>query len=164
MDNTLIEVGTDGEVRRVKMLIEKIWPDHYTPIIGRAQVEYMMAGYQSDAEIKSQIASGCRYYILSCNGVDAGYMAYEVKPEGMYLSKLYVMERERRKGLGRFMAGFIEDEARKIGIKRVFLRVNKFNISSIKAYEKMGYIKTAEMKEDIGGGFVMDDYVMEKRV
>jgi RimJ/RimL family protein N-acetyltransferase len=42
--------------------------------------------------------------------------------------------------------------------------VNKNNVNSIKVYEKLGFKKTGPVIQDIGNGFVMDDYKMEKDI
>ena len=39
-----------------------------------------------------------------------------------------------------------------------------YNSGSLRAYEKMGFHKVRSLVIDIGGGFVMDDYELEKRV
>ncbi len=133
-----------------------------TPDIFSAQVKYMLETYQSEKNITEEISRGVEYYILISDGEDAGYLAFEKQYEGLYLSKLYVLKALRSKGFGRFMAEFVEERAAQMGLKKIFLHVNKNNTGSIKAYEKMGYVKTIERLKDIGGGFVMDDYVMEK--
>ena len=45
---------------------------------------------------------------------------------------------------------------------KIWLTVNKYNTAAIKAYKKMGFINIAAITQDIGNGFIMDDYKMEK--
>jgi len=159
---TLIRAKGKEHTGRIIALINDIWPEHYTPIIGEAQVKYMLETYQSEAQITKEIQDGVEYYILSVNGSDAGYLALDNKKEAMYLSKLYVVNRLRNKGYGKFMNEFAEKRAAELGLTRIFLNVHKNNKNSIKAYEKMGYMKVREVIKDIGSGFIMDDYIMEK--
>jgi ribosomal protein S18 acetylase RimI-like enzyme len=42
------------------------------------------------------------------------------------------------------------------------LQVNKRNVDAIAFYRKAGFTVREESIFDIGNGFVMDDYVMEK--
>ena len=56
------------------------------------------------------------------------------------------------------------DRARRLGLARVVLAVNKRNASAIAAYRKSGFEIREAVVKDIGGGFVMDDYIMEKRL
>ena len=44
----------------------------------------------------------------------------------------------------------------------IYLTVNKYNESSIKVYEKLGFKTVDSVVTDIGGGYVMADYIMEK--
>ena len=44
----------------------------------------------------------------------------------------------------------------------IYLTVNKQNLISISVYEKLGFLRARDLVTDIGSGFVMDDYVMEK--
>ena len=44
------------------------------------------------------------------------------------------------------------------------LAVNKHNFNAIAAYRKHGFIVREAVVKEIGGGFVMDDYIMEKRL
>ena len=51
---------------------------------------------------------------------------------------------------------------RELGFAKVRLNVNKHNTRAIAAYERNGFARVESVKIDIGGGFFMDDYIMEK--
>jgi diamine N-acetyltransferase len=53
------------EIEKVASLAREIWTEHYTPIIGQEQVEYMLENFQSAGAIKEQIQTGVLYYLLS---------------------------------------------------------------------------------------------------
>ena len=59
---------------------------------------------------------------------------------------------------------FIEEQAKDLNCKIIYLTVNKYNTNSIMAYQKTGFVKTEELVIDIGNGYVMDDYRMEKLI
>ena len=80
----------------------------------------------------------------------------------MFLSKLYVLRDFRGQGLGKTAMHFIENQAEQNNCSKITLTVNKYNTNSIKVYEKNGFINTGAVVIDIGNGFVMDDYTMEK--
>jgi hypothetical protein len=44
------------------------------------------------------------------------------------------------------------------------LTVNKRNAKAMAAYQRNGFTLTESVVVDIGGGFVMDDYVMTKEL
>ena len=56
----------------------------------------------------------------------------------------------------------IEAIARERGFATLVLGVNKMNTQAIAAYRKHGFAIRESVVTDIGGGFMMDDYVMVK--
>ena len=152
------------QIATVETLAREIWLEHYTPIIGVNQVEYMLECFQTSAAIAGQIRNGCRYYLIEKDGNAIGYVAFEPRASELFLSKLYVRTSERKQGYGRMALACAEAFARRRGLKTIFLTVNRNNTSSIRAYEKMGFAKSASLATDIGGGFTMCDYRMEKKL
>ena len=51
-----------------------------------------------------------------------------------------------------------------MGCTRLQLRVNKANASAIRAYCRAGFTFVEDVCTDIGNGFVMDDYRLERPV
>ena len=82
----------------------------------------------------------------------------------MKLDKIYVHDRYRGKGYGSALLRHAEEQARRLGMQTLYLQVNKGNATAIAAYRRNGFEVTDDIKVDIGGGFWMDDYVMEKKV
>lgn len=151
-------VRDDDSIRRVEILAATIWHEHYPPIIGKPQVEYMLDKFQSFETIREQIQQGRNYLLIVRDGVDAGYAAIDVRDEGVFISKLYILRRFRGMGLAKKC---YLDICTAYSGRSISLTVNKNNDGAIKFYEKMGLRKVKEVVTDIGGGFVMDDYVME---
>jgi ribosomal protein S18 acetylase RimI-like enzyme len=60
------------------------------------------------------------------------------------------------------MLRHVEERARERGCRSLVLQVNKRNDIAVAFYRKAGFSVREEAVFDIGGGFVMDDYVMEK--
>ncbi len=85
-------------------------------------------------------------------------MAFYPKKDSMYLSKFYLYRNERGKGYARSMMGYVKDEAKKQGLGRIELNVNKNN-SACRIYEALGLRMIRSEKNDIGSGYFMDDYV-----
>ena len=165
MNKTLfIEVSTPNQIESVESLAREIWTEHYIPLIGKEQVDYMLDRFQSKRAISEQIKTGFLYFLIRESGKFIGYIGVQPKADELFLSKLYVKSSKRRKGCGNKAVQFIEKLVKEKGLSKVVLTVNKNNVNSIKAYEKFGFRKVASIIQDIGGGFVMDDYRMEKRV
>lgn len=141
-------------------LADIIWREHYTTIIGKAQVDYMLAHFQSAEAISNQIAGGMVYYLMLKEDRPVGYLAIQKRGQELFLSKIYLLREYRGLGMGKAAMDFIVEKARELGCDRVALTVNKNNDRSIKAYTKMGFENKGALVTDIGGGFVMDDYRM----
>lgn len=65
--------NTDEQVQQIASLAEVIWNEHFTPIIGKEQVDYMVEKFQSYPALNEQIAEGYEYYQLFDNGEFCGY-------------------------------------------------------------------------------------------
>ncbi len=151
-----------SEFKEVEKLAAQIWREHYTPIIGADQVEYMLDKFQSEQAMLAQEAEGYEYYCFRLEGNLVGYLCIKQEQDLLFVSKIYVSDQMRGKGLGRKGLNFVEVETRKRGLLKIRLTVNKNNVNSIKTYEKLGYKKNKEIIIDIGNGYVMDDYEMIK--
>ncbi len=162
---TIVPAQTPALIDIVAALARVTWREHYPAIIGSRQVEYMLERFQSPAAIAEQIREGYRYYIIRDGGNDpAGYFAVFARENELFLGKLYVVAEKRGRGYGKHAIAFIDNIARAAGIARITLTVNKNNHASIKAYQRFGFVIVRSLVQDIGNGFVMDDYVMEKSV
>lgn len=151
------------DIKVISAIGEKIWREHYTPIIGIEQVEYMLDKFQSVNAITNQINNeGYEYYLLSYEEHNAGYIGIKVNDVDLFLSKLYVDKEYRKKGIANDTIEFLSAICKEKGLNRIWLTVNKYNESSIAAYKKLGFEKVDEQVADIGSGYVMDDFIMEK--
>lgn len=154
-------VDTEAEISTVASLAKTIWNEYYVPIIGQAQVDYMLEKFQSEEAIARQMREEKHeYYLVHTKLVPVLYGAIIEKPGELFLSKLYVLASHRGKGFGSILINFLLSRCRAKNLDYITLTVNKNNAYSIKAYEKMGFEIYGEVVTDIGSGFVMDDYMM----
>lgn len=154
-------VQSDQDYQTLMDLIQRIWPEVFEPIIGAAQVNYMLAHYQSLEVITKEIQAGAVYLILEEEGRPVGYTAYEETDAQLYLSKLYLDHTTRGKGYASAVFDWYETLA---AGKTLHLNVNKDNQQAIAVYEHRGFVKVGERVADIGAGFVMDDYILRSVV
>ena len=71
---------------------------------------------------------------------------------------------QQRHGYGGLLIGYTCERALELGCDTVVLAVNKRNSKAIAAYRKHGFAVREAVVKDIGSGFVMDDYIMVRRV
>ncbi len=154
------EAVTTEDYELIARLADTIWREHYTPIIGKGQVDYMLERFQAPNAIARQVAAGLQYFLMIHQHQPAGYLAFEKQAESLFLSKIYVLKNLRGKGLGAEAMAFVRAQARAGGCQRISLTVNKYNAGSIAAYLKLGFRQEQPIQQDIGGGYIMDDYLM----
>jgi len=161
----MLKVQSEADTALVASLAREIWTEHYTALIGSAQVEYMLATIQSPAAIARQLREGYDYRILECEGREVGYFSMRPEPEAgaLFLSKLYVLKAMRRRAIARRAVAWMSVYAKALGLERIRLTVNKHNFA-LQAYQRMGFQIAEEVVTAIGGGYVMDDYELEMRL
>lgn len=165
MSLKFLEVVERAQVKDLTEVAKEIWFEHYFGIISVEQVGYMVEKYQSVAAITRQIVDeGYQYYLLVCGEVIIGYFGIRDDAEKLFLSKLYLKKNFRGKGYFSEMLQYIESVAESKGHQYLYLTVNKHNDSTVAVYKKKGFSISKEVVTDIGNGFVMDDYVMEKKI
>ena len=152
----------ESDAEELAPFIASLWHSAYDGLLGPAQVDYMTGKFQSAAEIRRQMREdGYLYYFLRRGGENIGYCALHPEADSLFLSKLYLAENCRGKGIGQRALGEVTGIARKLGKERVYLTVNKGNARAVRAYEKFGFTLAESIVTDIGGGFAMDDFVYE---
>lgn len=153
----------ENDITKLAALASKIWHEYWTEILTESQIEYMLENFQSVNAIEKQLAEEhYNYYFISDeNNENIGYFGISNKENYMFLSKLYLSEEYRRKGIGKAAFEKIKQLAAKENLTTIRLTVNKYNTNTINAYKKWGFIITDAVITDIGSGFVMDDYIME---
>ena len=160
MQIRLKTVTNENDIALAAQLAREIWHEHYDALLGSAQVDYMLSHFQSETAIKEQIGKGTVYLLAYWDDEPAGYCAYRPEEERMFLSKIYVKNDLRGRGIGKAFFDYVEGQSN--GKKSVYLTVNKHNDHSIAAYKRVGFSVADQVKTDIGEGYYMDDYIMEK--
>ncbi len=158
------QVLSEEDIEEVVRLAREIWQEHYLPIIGQAQVDYMLEKFQSRDAIARQIVQKYEYYLVLDKGQSTGYVGLVPHPgeSKLLLSKIYIQKELRGRGIGKEALDFVEDICRQRDITTIWLTVNKNNAGSIAWYQRMGFTSIGPTVQDIGKGFVMDDFIMEK--
>lgn len=160
MQLQLQPVSDKQQIEQVALLAGQIWHQHYQELLGEAQINYMVEKFLSAPVITQQIAEGYRYYLAVCDGAPCGFCAAKREEQRMFLSKVYVLKEFRRRGIAAAFLRQVTEDAQ--GLAGIYLTVNKNNAGSIEAYRRLGFVTVDAVVTDIGGGFVMDDYIMEK--
>ncbi len=160
----LRQIFSTQDIQNTARLAQMIWREHFTPIIGEKQVDYMLDKFQSAPAIAEQIRQGYLYFALMSDNRQIGYTAFRIDDDTLFLSKLYIQKEFRGRGYARIVLDKAEETAKKNTKPVVRLTCNKNNANSLAAYKKLGFLIVREEKTDIGSGFFMDDYILEKQI
>jgi ribosomal protein S18 acetylase RimI-like enzyme len=156
-----IETLPIHQIDAVCTLARTVWKATYPALISQAQIDFMLADRYAAARIAQQLDdSNQRWRIAQFDGVLGGFAHASFDLAACKLDKLYVDPRYQRQGVGRALFDDLVSHARARGNTRLWLQVNRGNAQAIAAYKHYGFsIERAQLFE-IGGDFVMDDYVM----
>lgn len=162
-----IDTARPADLAAIAALAEVVWRAHYPGIISTAQIDYMLARMYAPETLRREVVEGgIRYEQMWIEGRRVGFAAFgPCREPGLYkLHKLYLHPGLHGRGLGSLLLRHCENEARRLGAERIELQVNKQNTRAIETYRRNGYRVAREAVFDIGDGFVMDDFIMEKRL
>jgi diamine N-acetyltransferase len=151
----------------IATLARRIWLEHYSSIISREQIEYMLGPRFAAENLARYLDSGERWFdVLRLDGAIVGYCSHSLLPAPgeVKLEQLYLLAEHHGLGFGKRMMLHIESHARELGRDTLVLTVNKQNTKAASVYLRAGFEVREEAVFDIGNGYVMDDYVMAKRI
>ena len=157
----ILTTKTDKEIKDVAILANEIWHQHFIPIIGEAQVDYMVDKFQSYPAISKQInEDGYEYFRIYLDDIFAGYTGVHADNDALFLSKLYIKKDCRGHKLATHALNYLIELCKERGLKKIWLTCNKYNADTLAVYDHLGFKITDEQVADIGNGFVMDDYIL----
>lgn len=155
-----------GDFKIINDLALKTWYDTYSSILSPEQLEYMLKAMYSLEAFTEQIAiKGHHFLLLTEDDNYLGFASYELN----YLSgvtklhKLYVLPETQGRGAGRLLISKIENFAKNNGNDKITLNVNRYN-NAVNFYLKNGFSKAGEENINIGNGYLMEDFIMEKEL
>ena len=153
---------TASDVDAVSALVRVVWQATYPALISQSQIDAMLADRYAPQRIREQLDDPRQaWWVAKQNPSLAGFAHAMLDESGCKLDKLYVHPDQQRHGIGAALEKTVEDWARRQRARRVWLQVNRGNAQAIAAYQKYGFRIVESRVFDIGGGFVMDDHVME---
>ncbi|MBQ8803167.1 MAG: GNAT family N-acetyltransferase [Tyzzerella sp.] len=160
----IIPVTNIELVYSVTAVADEIWHDHFVPIIGEEQVDYMLEKFLSPEALVEQINSGYEYFLFSYEYTFAGFAGIHEKDGSLFLSKLYVHKDFRGKGIASHMFQKFIEICKMRNLDKIWLTCNRHNDNTLAIYDHLGFKKVREEVNDIGNGFVMDDYILEYEI
>lgn len=161
---SLIPVTTDGQLEVLGSVARTVWNEAYGDILSQDQIDYMLDRFQSADAMREQISQGYTYLAITVDGDVIGYTGYVPDDRGLFLSKLYILREYRGRGYARTAVDRLRDVATSLGLGCIHLTVNRDNKDAIGLYGHLGFRTVDSVDTPIGGGFVMNDHIMELRI
>ena len=153
------------DIEPLRALARTVWQATYSALISQAQIEYMLADRYGATLIRAQLDDPEHAWRLACWADERiGFAHARMQADICKLDKLYVNPDFQRRGVGRALLDDIRVFARDHAATVLRLQVNRGNTAAITAYQRYGFTLREARVFDIGGGFLMDDYVMETPV
>jgi ribosomal protein S18 acetylase RimI-like enzyme len=162
-----IGVAERKDYLTIQQIAHQTWYPTFEKILSKEQIAYMLEMMYSLRAIEEQIEHKGHIFLLAKEEENCvGYASYETNYQGTYktkIHKIYVLPSAQGKGVGKILMDSIEKIAKEKGNKLLSLNVNRNN-PAINFYEKIGFKKIRQEDIDIGKGFLMQDFIMEKNI
>ncbi|WP_340203620.1 GNAT family N-acetyltransferase [Ascidiimonas sp. W6] len=158
--------ATHLQLPEISEMAQIIWPYNYKNMISAAQIDYMLDLMYSNASLKEQLQKNHVFLIAKENKKPVGFASYEANFENKQetrLHKIYVLPETQGKGIGRKMLYEVIRISSKNGDKKISLTVNRTN-PAVQFYKNLGFKITNSVDMEIGNGFLMEDYIMKKKL
>ncbi len=157
----IIRKAAVADIPLIKKLVSQVWPQTYIPIIGAAQVAYMLDSFYSPQALTTQIEEQAHQFIIAYqDDIPVAFAAYSpLSPDTWKLHKLYILPDVQGKGIGKKMVNYIKIDVADKGATDLVLNVNIHNTSAIAFYNKYGFRHLRDEDIDIGSGYFMNDHV-----
>jgi ribosomal protein S18 acetylase RimI-like enzyme len=161
-----IRSASEAEIPALRALAERIWRISYAEMLTPAQIDYMLAWMYAPETIAREMAEGVIWETAWLDDELIGFHSSTIEPDKqrLKLNKIYLLPEYQGHGWGQQLLARVYALAAQRGLRQVWLQVNKQNTRAIQAYRRAGNIVEGSAVFDIGGGFVMDDFIMTREI
>ncbi|MBD2704115.1 GNAT family N-acetyltransferase [Spirosoma sp. BT702] len=160
---------SESDLSIIQDIAHRTWPSTFEAILSPTQISYMLEIMYSLDSLKAQIQDKNHVFLLAKDQTDdepLGYVSYELNYKKEPLTKvhkIYLLPSSQGKGVGRLLIDKVAEIAQCNGNNRLGLNVNRFN-KALQFYERMGFLMVGQEDIDIGEGFLMEDFILEKQL
>lgn len=156
------------DISAIREMAYITWPKAYETILSPAQLDYMLDMFYAPDSIARQMdqLNHVFYIAEDDHKIPVGFASFSAAPNNkkhFHLHKLYVVPDRQKSHAGRHLAERVIREVAYLGGESLQLNVNRHN-PALGFYKKLGFAIIREEDNDIGRGYFMNDYVMEKKI
>lgn len=159
-----VRYAIEEDISLIRELTFKVWPQTYANLLTKEQIDYMLSLMYSEESLRQQMKDGAQFIIVYENDLPVGFASIKQTDITTYkLDKIYILQSQQGKGTGKFLLHHIINEIQKRNATILWLQVKRDNPAR-SFYEKNGFKVKGEADFDIGNGYFMKDYIMEKDI
>ncbi len=162
-----IQQATIQDIALIQEVAFASWETTYTSILSQAQIDYMLDMWYKKEVLEENMMQKNHVFILAFQADRClGFASYEhdyLNQKTTRLHKIYLLAEAQGKGVGKKLIQTIINLAKQNKAEKISLNVNKFNKAHL-FYQKMGFEIIREIDLEIGNGYLMEDFVMEKKI
>ncbi len=149
----------------IERLAREIWPGTYGDILSQEQLHYMLDLIYNQAVLRDQMLNQQHTFLMAeLDGEPVAFAVFStVEPGVCKLHKIYVHQKTQGRGIGKQLIDHIVGILQPLKFQILRLNVNRQNKARF-FYEKLGFTIVKEEDIDIGKGYFMVDYIMEKSI
>lgn len=155
------------DITKIQNIAHTTWPITYGKILAKEQLDYMLDLIYSDEALTGQMEKKEQlFYLISEDETTLGFIGIEHHYKNQPVTrihKIYILPETQGKGIGKKVVEEIQKLALENHSASLSLNVNRFN-SALGFYKNIGFEIKEEVNIEIGNGFLMEDYVMEKKL
>ena len=151
-----------GDESTIVELANSVWKQTFSKMLSPERLEYLFSMMYDQSVLARQILNPSNlFFLLRLDEAEVGYAQLVFGFDYVKVEKLYVLPDTQGKGGGLYLLNRIRQEALEKQKYKLRLQVNRANDKAIAFYVKYGFEIVRSEDFDVGGGHVMDDYVME---
>ncbi|WP_083691420.1 GNAT family N-acetyltransferase [[Flexibacter] sp. ATCC 35103] len=161
-----ITAATINDIKQIQNIVNITWPITYGEILSKEQLDYMLGLFYSTEALNEQYNKKIQlFYMIDEDETNIGFIGIEHnynREAVTKIHKIYLLPETQGKGIGKKVIDEIGKLALENNSKALLLNVNRFN-SALGFYKKIGFEVAEEVNIEIGNGYLMEDFVMEKK-
>lgn len=162
-----ISEATAKDFKIIQNIAFTTWPDVYGKILSKEQLNFMLTTFYSEETLLDNMVNKKHHFILIYDAATClGFASFEhnyLEKKETRLHKIYLLPEAQGKGAGSALIEAVETYAAENNSTSISLNVNRFNNASA-FYKKRGFTIIGEEDIEIGHGYLMEDYMMEKQL
>lgn len=158
--------AAEADLKTISKIAHKTWPLTYGEILSEAQLDYMLNAFYSDSALRENIENGHQFILAKEADIVLGFASFEHNHQNKQLTKIhkiYILPETQGKGIGKLLIDSIAEFAKENHFTSLLLNVNRFN-KALTFYQKLGFEIIEEIDIELEHGYLMEDYVMEKKI